>query len=272
MSAYDPNGNLIGGVSSSTVHDGAVTINAADGGPFTAGDVMLTLNVDATNPIKFKHGTVVDRLEIQLSNTGSSASCVFQAENETLLLNLRGNSSIVQTNWNPQSSNNYDLGVTATRWRDCYVGDLYATNSITSVDAHFGDGLGTATVQIDGADIAVVSDERIKTAIINENAGMDVLKNFSIKSFRYRNQVNPTKRYIGLIAQDLKAALSGNGVSTDKIIHERRTTNVTRHDNEGIPFQETVETNMGVDLMGLLCISINAIKQLEARVATLEAA
>lgn len=270
MSAYDPNGNLIGGVSS-TVHDGAVTINAADGGTFTPGDDMLTLNVDETNPIKFKHGQFVDRLEIQLSNTGSSASCIFQDENGTQILNIRGASSVVQTSWNPQSTGNYDLGVTGTRWRDCYVGDLYATR-VTSVDAILGDGAGGGITTIDGSPIDVVSDERIKTAIINENAGMDVLKNFSIKSFRYRNQVNPTKRYIGLIAQDLQAALSGNGVSTDKIIRERGTRNITRRDNEGIPFQETVETNMGVDLMGLLCISINAIKQLEARVATLEAA
>ena len=116
---FDFNGDLIGG--SSGTHDGAVTINAADGGVF-GNETMMIFNTNESTPALIKKGAdgVSDRLEFYASKNTSLGSFVFFTENGSSILNLRGLGSIVYTNWNPQSSSNYDLGATGTRWRDTW--------------------------------------------------------------------------------------------------------------------------------------------------------
>lgn len=263
MSAYDPNGNLISATSQNT-HDGAVIINASDGGVFGGEETMLSLNTKAGNPAQFVRGSTADRLDLKLSNTGNSASFRLLQENGTQICNIRGISSIIQNNWNPQSSNNFDLGVTATRWRDCYAGDFYATANLNAVDCNLTNDLNY------GGALNFTSDNRRKTDITDEIAGLDVLKNINVKSYRLKKDPIGARKHIGIIAQDLKASLVSKGYDSNKVVRERGTKTITRHDNEGNPFDELVDIDMGVDLVSLLSLSINAIKQLEARVAALE--
>ena len=121
-------------------------------------------------------------------------------------------------------------------------------------------------------DTAITSDSRGKTEIANEAAGLDLLKDFQVKSYRLTQDPPGARRHIGCIAQEVRAALVNHGISTDKIIKERETitTYEGRDEVTGDPIYGTREVNMGIDLYGLLCVSINAIKQLEARVADLE--
>jgi hypothetical protein len=153
---------------------------------------------------------------------------------------LRGTDSTVQTNWNPQSSGNYFLGTAAFEWKEVH-GDVFKTG-----------------------DLDITSDERTKTAIINETAGLNVLRSVPVKSYRRRSEGPGGRRHIGLIAQELKTALNTNGLASNKIVKDRE---IVQGENG-----QDFETNMSIDLYGLLCISINAIKQLEARVIALETA
>jgi hypothetical protein len=237
--ARDFNGDTIGGVTS--IHDGPVTINAEDGGTFGDNDTILTFNTHATNPIKFKKGSVSDRLEIHLTGTVGNASCAFVEENGQLVLRLTGGESLVYCDWVPQSTGAaHKLGSETREW-----GEVNALLFKTG-----------------GLDIT--SDERSKTAIINETAGLNVLRSVPVKSYRLRREGPTGRRHIGLIAQELKTALDTNGYASSKIVEDRKII----QDENGQDF----ETNMGVDLYGLLCLSINAIKQLEARVIALETA
>jgi hypothetical protein len=170
-------------------------------------------------------------------------------------------------------SNNLALGSSAagsltTGSNNIYVGYSFASSAsvITEVVMAFGaTGKGTGTSYIQGsayqttnaATWSVTSDQRLKKNIVDNNTGLGIINQIQVRNFEYRLPEEITD-----VPQD--QAIAKTGVQLGVIAQELQ---------QILP--ECVKTEstgvMTVDADNLTWYLINAVKELTARVAQLEA-
>jgi hypothetical protein len=127
-------------------------------------------------------------------------------------------------------------------------------------------GTGTRNVNVGASGLLTISasDERLKKNIEPLTLGLNIIEKLNPKKFEFRDE--PGTVEYGLIAQEVRDVLNTLGITdnTNLVFEDESEGNLSR-----LPEGETGPV-LGVEYMKLIPILLNSVKELQARVETLE--
>ena len=103
------------------------------------------------------------------------------------------------------------------------------------------------------------SDRNFKRDITDINLGLNLINKLHPKQFLYKISDDDSPKMYGLIAQELEESLTECGI-------EKNSSTLLQHK----PNEKETESDYDVDYLKLVPVLINAVKELSAKVTTLE--
>lgn len=134
-------------------------------------------------------------------------------------------------------------------------------------------GAGALTTDSSG-NVTATSDERAKNIIGTFTKGLAEVVKLTPKTYTWKPEtgLNPTDEVVSLTAQDLIAAGLPEAVSTYRTVADLNDDGTPKLDADGKPLTKRIDATYTVSDRAVIAALVNAIKELNAKVAALEAA
>lgn len=225
---------------SSASTDGQVYCRWIHGG---GGDNSGTVRV-YFNPLNTQGYTAVN-VDLLINATWVSVGTPTSGDGVAPTISLNTQTTKYTTNVRPLADSTYSLGTSGIRWLDGYFDNLYiSTGPVTT------------------------SDKRQKENIKDFSGGVELLKKFKCKEYKYKKD-KKKKKFFGFIAQDIEEDGLVDPSLQDIGLLEKEEV-VERVEEDGEKVDKVVGHEYGVRYEGFIAPLVRAVQELAERVEQLE--